>query len=63
MILKYNVYFPRPKTKAEGGQIDLFFERHDECITLCEIKYTNQHFAMDKKIMGFFLKKPAHFRK
>lgn len=35
---------------GEGGaQIDLLFDREDNAITLCEIKFTEQPFLIDKK--------------
>lgn len=39
-----------PKTKKERGvQIDLVFPRYDDAVTLCEIKYTDQPFVIDKE--------------
>jgi uncharacterized protein len=32
----------------QGAQIDLLFDRADDTITLCEIKYSNQAFVIDK---------------
>ncbi len=38
------------QSKDESGvQIDLVFPRYDNAITLCEIKYTNEPFAIDKR--------------
>lgn len=34
--------------KKYGAQIDLLFERPDDAITLCEIKYTEKPFVIDK---------------
>jgi hypothetical protein len=34
--------------KENGAQIDLLFDRHDDAITICEIKYTDKPFAIDK---------------
>ncbi len=31
-----------------GTQIDLLIDRADHCINLCEIKYTNEPFVIDK---------------
>ena len=33
----------------EGAQIDLLIDRNDSVINLCEIKYANSAFAIDKK--------------
>ena len=43
-----------PKQIAEiqdtaGAQIDLLFDRQDDSITVCEIKYTNKEFTIDKQ--------------
>lgn len=40
-------YSPR-KEGEQGAQIDLLFDRNDGIITLCEIKHTEQPFAIDK---------------
>lgn len=41
-------FIPRKKD-FNGAQIDLVIERNDDAITLCEIKYTDQKFIMDKQ--------------
>lgn len=39
----------RPKDKSEkGAQIDLIIDRNDDCINLCEIKFYNTEFAIDR---------------
>jgi uncharacterized protein len=40
--------FRGKKTGENGAQIDLLFDRRDDAITLCEIKFTNKPFAIDK---------------
>ncbi|MBS0351476.1 MAG: AAA family ATPase [Proteobacteria bacterium] len=42
-------YKPRKETKETGVQIDLLFDRDDDSITLCEIKYTQDPFTINKK--------------
>jgi AAA+ ATPase superfamily predicted ATPase len=42
-------YTPTKNTKENGAQIDLLFDRKDNAITLCEIKYTMQPFEITKK--------------
>lgn len=37
------------KKGDQGAQIDLLFDRDDDAITICEIKYTNEPFAIDKE--------------
>lgn len=45
-------YVPIRKTKDSGAQIDLLFDRQDDAITLCEIKYTDKPFVIDKAYAG-----------
>lgn len=41
-------YRPETNSEASGAQIDLLFNRTDNSITLCEIKYSTQPFVIDK---------------
>ena len=41
-------FIPSKQTTESGTQIDLLFDRHDDAITLCEIKYTIKPFIIDK---------------
>ncbi len=41
-------FTPKPKSEQEGAQIDLLFDRDDDSITLCEIKYTETPYKLDK---------------
>lgn len=41
-------YVPLKGSKEQGAQIDLLFDRPDDAITLCEIKYTSKPFVMDR---------------
>ena len=41
-------YVPTSKSKEDGAQIDLLFDRDDDSITICEIKYTTEPFAITK---------------
>lgn len=53
-----------PKTKNDqGAQIDLVFVRSDDAITLCEIKYTNNPFVIDKHYANVLRTKHAIFKK
>lgn len=54
-------YAPRD-TKESGAQIDLLFDRNDNAITLCEIKYTNSAFQIDKSFLLSLNKKEFVFR-
>jgi len=42
-------YNPTKTSNIQGAQIDLLFDRKDDSITVCEIKYTDQPFEIDKK--------------
>lgn len=42
-------FVPEKDSKAQGAQIDLLFDRDDDSITLCEIKYTAEAFLINKE--------------
>jgi len=41
-------YAPKKGSKESGAQIDLLFDRDDDAITICEIKYTDESFSITK---------------
>ena len=41
-------YVPNRGSSNQGAQIDLLFDRRDDAITLCEIKYTDEPFVLTK---------------
>lgn len=41
-------HIPKNGSKERGAQIDLLFDRPDNAITLCEIKYRNSPYVLDK---------------
>lgn len=41
-------HIPPKKSTERGAQIDLLFDRADHTITLCEIKYSQKPFSIDK---------------
>lgn len=51
------------KKEENGAQIDLLFDRFDDAITICEIKYTSQPFLIDKPYAKKLLEKCAIFKK
>jgi hypothetical protein len=55
-------YHPSKGSMDYGVQIDLLFDRDDDAITLCEIKYTDTPFAIDKSYAVNLLKKIEIFR-
>ncbi len=56
-------FVPRSKNDGEGTQIDLLFDRPDGAITICEIKCSDQPFAIDKAYSQVLTKKVEVFRK
>lgn len=55
-------YVPRKDDDGRGAQIDLLFDRKDEVITLCEIKYTKNPFEIDKKYAEILERKIKVFK-
>jgi len=41
-------YLPKKEESMTGAQIDLLFDRRDDAINLCEIKFTDKPFVLDK---------------
>jgi hypothetical protein len=57
-----NWKFSPPKGKKESGaQIDLLFDREDGIVSLCEIKYTEKPFILDKTEAKNLMNKVAVF--
>jgi len=42
-------YLPTQKSKGSGAQIDLLIDRIDNSINVCEIKFSNYQYTIDKK--------------
>jgi AAA+ ATPase superfamily predicted ATPase len=42
-------YIPKPGEKSTGAQIDLLFDRDDNVITLCEIKFSDKAYSITKE--------------
>lgn len=55
-------YRPRKGSAELGAQIDLLFDRADNAITLCEIKYSDQPFVIDKKYSEILQQKVRVFK-
>lgn len=51
-------YIPPKGSEEQGGEIDLIIERADHCIHLCEIKFSEHAFVIDKD----YAKKLIHRR-
>jgi len=56
-------YAPRKGSDEQGAQIDLLFDRDDDAITICEIKYTDKIFTIDKEYAQKLQKKLKIFKK
>lgn len=56
-------YKPTKESVNEGAQIDLLFDRDDNSITVCEIKYTDTPFAIDKQYAKILNNKVDVFKK
>jgi AAA+ ATPase superfamily predicted ATPase len=53
----------QPGTSSEAGaQIDLLLDRADQCINICEMKFSTQPFIIDKKYARQLEEKLAAFR-
>lgn len=55
-------YVPTKGSKQRGAQIDLLFDRKDNAITICEIKYTNEPFVLTKEYVDVLQRKIAVFK-
>jgi uncharacterized protein len=55
-------YVPKTGAEERGAQIDLLFDRGDEAITLCEIKYADSEFIITKAYAENLKQKVAVFR-
>ncbi len=55
-------YVPSRNSKEEGAQIDLLFDRKDDTITICEMKYTESPFVIDKSYAQILNKRIEIFK-
>ena len=55
-------YVPKSHSKERGAQIDLLFDRQDDAITLCEIKYADNPFVVSKSYAESLKQKLAVFK-
>ncbi len=55
-------YVPTKGSKQRGAQIDLLFDRKDNAITICEIKYTAQPFLLTKEYVETLQRKITVFK-
>ena len=50
-----------PEKGIEGSQIDLVIERRDRIINLCEMKFSNDRYVIDKKYDSELRRKRSDF--
>jgi uncharacterized protein len=55
-------FIPKPGSQSRGAQIDLLFDRTDDAISLCEIKYTDEPFTLAKDYVDNIMQKIAVFK-
>jgi AAA+ ATPase superfamily predicted ATPase len=55
-------YVPKKGSKHQGAQIDLLFDRQDDAITLCEIKYSDKPFVLSKEYVEILHRKMQVFK-
>lgn len=55
-------YIPNKGKEQRGAQIDLLLDRNDNVITICEIKYSNTNFTVDKDYAKELANKVALFQ-
>lgn len=55
-------YVPRRDIETRGAQIDLLFDRKDDTITLCEIKYSDEQFVINKDYVEMLKRKINVFK-
>ncbi len=55
-------YAPRKGASERGAQIDLLFDRRDDAITLCEIKYTDKPYVLTKDYVEILQRKVKVFK-
>jgi AAA+ ATPase superfamily predicted ATPase len=56
-------YSPQRRSEESGAQIDLLFDRDDGVVTICEIKYSDSPFEIDKSYAKNLLNKVETFKK
>ncbi len=56
-------YIPKAGNEEDGAQIDLLFDRNDNVITICELKYYSEPYKLGKSEAQALLKKIEVFKK
>ena len=56
-------FIPKENDKGTGAQVDLVFDRKDDAVTLCEIKYSDKPFVVNKEYAGTLRRKMEVYRR
>lgn len=56
-------FVPRKQAEERGAQIDLLFDRKDDAITICEIKYSTKPYVITKDYVDNLKRKMEVFQK
>ncbi len=56
-------YKPSSSSSEKGAQVDMVIERADNCINMCEIKFCNSEFIINKELSKKLREKKATFQK
>lgn len=56
-------YSPQKRSKERGAQIDLLFDRQDGAVTICEIKYSDTLYSIDKDYAENLINKVNVYKK
>lgn len=56
-------YVSKTRGAESGAQIDLLFDRKDDSVTICEIKYTKEPYVLDKQYAANLLNKVNVYKK
>lgn len=55
-------YYPKQGNEDSGAQIDLVIDRADKCINLCEMKYSDSEFILEKAYANRLLSRKNLFK-
>ena len=50
-------FYPAPRSKKAGAQIDLVINRFDDCINVCDVKFSKNEYVIDKQYARNLLNK------
>ena len=56
-------YVPKPRSKEVGAEVDLVIDRADQCINLCEMKFYEEEFVVDREYAAKLRRKKECFER